>query len=83
MMPPLWIVTTIFLCLCTATVEKLRDKGIPLCTALVVDDVIVQKLFDPKGFLARAENRYLPGAHRKHGSGTPINRGCGKRLQEK
>jgi hypothetical protein len=45
----------------SATVEKLRGRGIPLCTTLVVDDVLIQKLFAPKSFLAKPENRYLPG----------------------
>ena len=31
-----------------------------MCTTLVVDDVIVQKLFEPDQFLARSESRYLP-----------------------
>lgn len=44
----------------TATVEKLKNKGIPLCTTLVVDDVILQKLLNPEAFLAKPENRYLP-----------------------
>jgi hypothetical protein len=47
----------------TAIVGKLKDKGIPLCTTLVVDDVIVQKLFAPENFLAKPENRYLPDGY--------------------
>ena len=34
----------------TPVVDKLKDKPIPFCTTLVVDDVIVRKLFDPDGF---------------------------------
>ena len=41
-------------------VDKLKDKPLPICTTLVIDDLIVQKLFDPDGFLGRPENRYLP-----------------------
>jgi hypothetical protein len=43
-----------------AMIEKLSSRNIPFCTTLVVDDVIVQKLFDPEGFIAKPENRYLP-----------------------
>lgn len=41
-------------------VDKLQPTGVPLCTTLVVDDLIVQKLFEPEAFLARLENKYLP-----------------------
>ncbi|WP_319521435.1 amidohydrolase family protein [uncultured Desulfosarcina sp.] len=44
----------------TALVDRLKAKPIPVCTTLVIDDVIVQKLFDPKRFLEKPENRYLP-----------------------
>lgn len=40
--------------------NKLKSANIPVCTTLVVDDVIVKKLFEPKVFLARPENNYLP-----------------------
>lgn len=40
--------------------NKLKSANIPVCTTLVVDDVIVKKLFEPKVFLARPENKYLP-----------------------
>ena len=43
-----------------ALVDKLKDKPLPVCTTLVIDDLIVQKLFDQDGFLRRPENRYLP-----------------------
>ena len=46
-----------------AMVEKLKDSPVPFCTTLVIDDLIVQKLFDPQGFLARPENRYLPAGY--------------------
>jgi len=46
-----------------AVVDKLNDKPIPFCTTLVIDDLIVQKLFDPDGFLRRPENRYLPSGY--------------------
>ncbi|BBO78511.1 amidohydrolase [Desulfosarcina widdelii] len=46
-----------------ALVDKLREKPIPVCTTLVIDDGIVQKLFDPKRFLEKPENRYLPPSY--------------------
>jgi hypothetical protein len=44
----------------SATVDKLKPPNIPVCTTLAIDDVIIQKLFNPEAFLARPENRYLP-----------------------
>jgi hypothetical protein len=38
----------------------LKPPNIPVCTTLAIDDVIIQKLFNPEAFLARPENRYLP-----------------------
>ncbi len=42
------------------TVSKLKGRPITVCTTLVVDDVIVQKLFDPEKFFEKPENQYLP-----------------------
>ena len=39
--------------------EQLRSAQVPVCTTMVVDDVIQWKLFQPEAFLARPENRYL------------------------
>lgn len=39
--------------------EQLRSAQIPVCTTMVIDDVIQWKLFKPEAFLARPENRYL------------------------
>ena len=41
-------------------IEQLLSADVPVCTTLVVDDVIQVKLFQPEDFLARPENRYLP-----------------------
>jgi len=49
--------------LIAATVTKLKGRSIPFCTTLVVDDVILQKLFDPDRFLKRPQNRYLPARY--------------------
>lgn len=46
-----------------ALVDKLKNKPVPVCTTLVIDDLIVQKLFDPDGFLEKPENRYLPSSY--------------------
>lgn len=47
----------------TAFVDKLKERAVPVCTTLVIDDLIVHKLYDPDGFLKRPENRYLPGSY--------------------
>jgi hypothetical protein len=41
----------------------LAERPMPVCTTLVVDDVIVEKLFHPDRFLQRPENRYLPAGY--------------------
>jgi hypothetical protein len=46
-------------------VDKLKSADIPVCTTMVIDDVIVQKLFAPEKFQARPEYRYLPPAYRQ------------------
>jgi hypothetical protein len=46
-------------------INKLKSANIPVCTTLVVDDVIVQKLFKPDEFLARPPNRYLPQKYKQ------------------
>jgi hypothetical protein len=43
--------------------NKLKGRQIPVCTTLVVDDLIEQKLFYPDQFLRRPENRYLPASY--------------------
>jgi len=49
----------------SAVIGKLKSADIPVCTTLVVDEVIVQKLFAPERFRARPEYRYLPAAYRQ------------------
>jgi hypothetical protein len=46
-------------------INKLKSANIPVCTTLDVDDVIVQKLFKPNGFLARPQSRYLPQKYKE------------------
>jgi len=46
-------------------VNKLKGRDIPVCTTLVVDDVIVQKLFDPGLFLKKPEIRYMPKEYKE------------------
>lgn len=41
-------------------VNKLTGKDVPVCTTLVVDDAIVQKLFEPDLFLKKPGTRFLP-----------------------
>jgi len=49
----------------SSIISKLKSTNIPVCTTLVVDDVIVQKLFEPDEFLARPENTYLPQKYKQ------------------
>jgi hypothetical protein len=49
----------------TAVVNKLKSANIPVCTTMIIDDIIVQKLFAPEMFQARSEYRYLPPAYRQ------------------
>ena len=46
-------------------VRKLKGRDIPVCTTLVVDDVIVQKLFEPDLFLKKPEIEYMPNGYRE------------------
>jgi len=43
--------------------KELRTYGTPICTTMVVDDVIQQKLFELDVFLARPEIGYIPAAY--------------------
>jgi hypothetical protein len=40
--------------------NKVKSGSIPICTTLFLDEVIVEKLFEPDNFLSRSENKYLP-----------------------
>jgi imidazolonepropionase-like amidohydrolase len=44
---------------------KLKSADTPVCTTLTVAEGIVNKFADPKAFMARPENRYLPDAYLK------------------
>ena len=46
-----------------AVVGALRAAGAPVCTTMIVGATIAQKLLDSESFLARPENRYLPGRY--------------------
>jgi hypothetical protein len=49
----------------SAVINKLQSTNIPICTTLVIDDVIVQKLFEPKVFLERPQSTYLPQKYKQ------------------
>ena len=49
----------------SSIIKKLKSANMPVCTTLVVDDVIVQKLFEPDAFLARPQSRYLPQPYKE------------------
>ena len=40
--------------------RKVKSADVPVCTTLFLDDVIVEKLFEPERFMSKRENRYLP-----------------------
>ena len=42
---------------------QLRSAQVPVCTTMVVDDVIQMKLFQPDAFLERPENRYFESGY--------------------
>jgi hypothetical protein len=44
----------------TTVIGKLKSANMPVCTTMVIDDVIVQKLFTPQKFRARPEYKYFP-----------------------
>jgi len=41
-------------------ISILQSNNIPLCTTMIVDDLIVEKLFAPETFLSRPEISYMP-----------------------
>ncbi len=43
--------------------NSIKASGIPVCTTLFLDEIILEKLFEPEKFLSRPENRYLPGQY--------------------
>jgi len=44
----------------SATIDKLRNVNIPICTTLIVSEGIVEKLHETEAFLKRSENKYFP-----------------------
>jgi len=40
--------------------RKVKSADVPVCTTLFLDDVIIEKLFEPERFLSKRENIYLP-----------------------
>ena len=49
----------------SALMNKLKSENIAVCTTLVVDDVIVRKLFEPDAFLAHPQSGYLPQRYKQ------------------
>jgi hypothetical protein len=43
----------------SATVDKMRNANVPVCTTLTVGEGIVKKLHETEAFLARPENKYM------------------------
>jgi len=44
-------------------VDQLRSADVPVCTTMVIDDLIQRKLFHLAAFSGRPENRYLPSEY--------------------
>ena len=49
----------------SAVISMLQSADIPICSTLVVNDVIVHKLSAPDAFLALPQNRFLPHQYRQ------------------
>ena len=46
--------------LASSVATKVHSADVPVCTTLFLDEVIVEKLYEPEQFLSKPENRYLP-----------------------
>ena len=44
----------------SSVATKVHSANVPVCTTLFLDEVIVEKLYEPEQFLSKPENRYLP-----------------------
>jgi imidazolonepropionase-like amidohydrolase len=44
----------------SSVARRVHSANVPVCTTIYLDDVIVEKLFEPEQFLSKPENRYLP-----------------------
>ncbi|NNL75181.1 MAG: amidohydrolase family protein, partial [Desulfobacterales bacterium] len=49
----------------TTVIDKLKSTNIAVCTTMVIDDVIVQKLFTPQKFRARPDHKFLPPVYKQ------------------
>ena len=47
----------------SSVATKVHSANIPVCTTLFLDEVIVEKLYEPEQFLSKPENIYLPGKY--------------------
>jgi hypothetical protein len=43
--------------------KRVSAADVPVCTTLFLDEVIVEKLYQPEQFLSKPENRYLPRSY--------------------
>jgi imidazolonepropionase-like amidohydrolase len=44
----------------SSVATKVHSANVPVCTTLFLDEVIVEKLYEPEQFLSKPENRYMP-----------------------
>ena len=54
------IMKTLFDSKMRMTAKKVKSAAIPVCTTLFMDELIMEKLFEPGSFLSSAENQFLP-----------------------
>ena len=50
--------------LVSSVATKVHSANVPVCTTLFLDEVIVEKLYEPEQFLSKPENQYLPRKYR-------------------
>ena len=48
----------------SSVASKVHSANVPVCTTLFLDEVIVEKLYEPEQFLSKPENKYLPRKYR-------------------
>ncbi|MBT3387860.1 MAG: amidohydrolase family protein [Desulfobacula sp.] len=47
----------------SSVADKVKTADLPVDTTLYIDDVIVEKLFEPNTFISKPINKYLPGSY--------------------
>ena len=45
------------------TANKVKSETVPVCTTLFIDDLIVEKLFEPEKFLSKPGHKHMPKSY--------------------